>query len=181
MLLFLTFQTEEDRDTFEYLYNHYKRLCLHKATEILRDPMLAEDAVSEAYLRLYKNIHKVGDPTDNRSVSFLMTILRNTALTLLAREKKQPLEFPEEERADDFDLEGHILSELSSEGILALVYGLGDELRSVFLLRFGQDLSHREIAGILGITENNVTVRLHRARKKLAVLLREGGYAANAE
>ena len=50
MLLVLVFASEEERGAFDYLYTHYKGLMLQKANGILHDPMLAEDAVSEAFM-----------------------------------------------------------------------------------------------------------------------------------
>ncbi len=177
MILLLAFSSAEEKDAFEYIYTRYKGLMLQKAYAILHDRMLAEDAVSEAFIRIYRNMHKLDDPTSNRSLAFVMTVVRNAALTLLSRENRQPAELPDEERADPFDLEQHVLSELSSERIYALLNGMSEELRSVFLLKYAHDLSHRQIAGLLGISENNVTVRLHRARKKLADILVKEGYA----
>ena len=58
-----------------------------------------------------------------------------------------------------------------------LTSGVPEELRSVFILKYAHDLSHREIGALLHITENNVTVRLHRARGKIAEILRREGYA----
>jgi RNA polymerase sigma-70 factor (ECF subfamily) len=50
---------------------------------------------------------------------------------------------------------------------MKLVDRLKEEQRAVFLLKYAHDMSHRDIAKTLGITENNVTVRLHRAKAKL--------------
>lgn len=144
ILLFVLASGEEE--AFAYLYSHYKGLMLQKAYAILHDRMLAEDAVSEAFLRIYRNRHKVDDPASDRSLSFVMTIVRNTALTLYNRERRQPPALPEEdEPADPFDLERYVLSEISSEKILELVGGLPEELRSVFLLKYAYDLPHKQI------------------------------------
>jgi len=176
LIILLTFASESDRDKFEYIYSKYKNLMLQKAYGVLRDYMLAEDAVSEAYLRIYKNLHKIDDPTSNKSIAFMVTIVKNTSLTILDRESKKATELYDEAQPDTFDLEQHILSELSSENIYAVLNTINEELRSVFLLKFAYDMSHREIGKALGISENNVTVRLHRAKKKLSEMLAKEGY-----
>lgn len=177
MLIVFSFSTESDRDKFEYIYEKYKNLLLHKAYGILQDHMLAEDAVSEAFIRIYKNLHKIDDPADGRSIAFLVTIAKNVALTMLSREKGKSVELIDDAQQDSFDLEQYILSEVSTEGIFAMLDGIGEELKSVFLLKYAYDMSHREIGKALGITENNVTVRLHRAKKKLTTMLVKEGYA----
>jgi len=176
LILVFTFSSEQERDKFEYIFQTYKKLMLHKAYGILRDYMLAEDAASEAFIRIYKNLHKIDDPTSKKSVAFIVTILKNVALTMLQREKGHYAEEYDEEQEDSFNLEENTVSKISSERIYQIVDKLSEELRGVFLLKYAYDLSHREIGRILGISENNVTVRLHRAKNKLAVLLRGEGY-----
>ena len=177
VLLFLfSFATEAEREKFEHVYEKWRRLMLHKALGILRDAQLAEDAVSEAFLRIYKNLAKIDDPDSGRCASFVVTITKNVALTMLSKGQRTTFEPMEERQVDPFDLEQFTLSEISSERIYDLINGLSEELRSVFLLKYGHGLSHREIADTLKISENNVNVRMHRARKKLAALLREEGY-----
>lgn len=178
MLLILTFATEEERDKFETLYSRYKNLMLHKAYSVLHDYMLAEDAVSEAMLRIYKNLHKVGDPADGRSASFVVTIVKNVSLTMLQKETRvEQSELSDDLPESGYDLEQQVLSGLTSESILALLDEIGDELKGVFVLKYAHDLSHKEIGKALGISENNVTVRLHRAKKKLSAILAREGYA----
>lgn len=166
-----------DREKFELLYEKYKRLLLKKAYEILGDYQLAEDAVSEAYIRVYRNLHKVEEPVSGRSAAFLVTITRNVALSMASTRNKYQSEPYDEAMEDDVQLEQDVLSELASEEVVALLDGIGEEFKSVFLLKYAYDLSHKDIGKMLGISENNVTVRLHRARKKLSALLRKGGYA----
>ena len=179
MILILTFSSADERDKFELLYTRYKSLLLHKAYGILHDSSLAEDAVSEAYLRVYRNLHKIDDPESPSAAAFLVTIVKNTALTLLQKERRQPaLEFEEAAPvADDFDLEAEVIGRMNADDIGRVVESLSEDLRAVFVLRYAYDMPHREIGKALGITENNVTVRLHRARRKLAESLKKEGYA----
>ena len=175
-MIILTFSSEQERDKFEYIFNTYKKLMLHKAYGILRDYMLAEDAASEAFLRIYKNLHKIDDPASKKTIAFIVTIVKNVALTMLSREKVYITHEFDENMEDDFDLEEQTISALSSESIYKIIDQLSEELKGVFLLKYAYNLPHREIGRMLGITENNVTVRLHRAKNKLAALLREEGY-----
>lgn len=183
MLLILTFSSEAQRDAFDYIYNTYKRLMLHKAYGILHDYMLAEDAVSEAFIRIYKNIGKIEDPSSNSSIAFVMTIVKNVSLTMLEKEKNRwenqddgAYENFDTLQTDSYDLENQVLGSISVDEIQRVIDSLNEELKSVFLLKFAHDLSHKEIGRLLNISENNVTVRLYRAKKRIAKLLKEGGY-----
>ncbi|MBC7076539.1 MAG: sigma-70 family RNA polymerase sigma factor, partial [Syntrophomonadaceae bacterium] len=48
---------------------------------------------------------------------------------------------------------------------------LPDNYKIVIILRYQMDLDNQEIADILGITKENVEVRVHRARKALRKIL----------
>ena len=177
MVLLLVFSETAEKDKFEYLYHKYKRLMLHKAYEILQNHALAEDAVSEAFIRVYKNLEKIEDPDSNMSIGFVMTIVRNVSLTMIKQEQRWNHEEIDEERSGEIQIETRVLSEISAHKIIAVTDQLNEELRSVFLLKYAYEFSHREIAKTLGITENNVTVRLYRAKKKMCILLAKEGYA----
>jgi len=172
--MLLVFTHENDKHKFEYIYEKYKRLLLAKAFDVVKDYNLAEDAVSEAYLRAYKNIHKIGDPDSAPTISFLVTITKNVAIDMYNKQKRiVPTDFAEYDEADDFDLEDTILQKDTAAHAMQLVDSLKEELRAVFLLKYAHDLPHKEIAKQLGITENNVTVRLHRAKSKLLKMAKE--------
>ena len=178
MIIFLSFATEEDRAKFERVFEKYQKLLLHKAYGVLRDYDLAEDAVSEAFIRIYKNLHKIDDVASSRTASFLVTIVKNTSLTILNKQGKAvPLDdYKGHEGAGPYT-EDMALSDVITGDMLKLVDNLKEELRAPFLLRYAHDLSHSEIAGLLGISENNATVRIHRAKARLAEMFREAGYA----
>jgi len=173
LLLILSFSSPDQKDKFEYIYSSYKRLMLSKAYGILHDYMLAEDAASEAFIRIYKNIDKIDDPGSNSSIAFVLTIVKNTSLSLLEREQKHRAdEIPETMQDETYSLEEQVIGQISAKEIQKAVNTLPEDLKAVFLLKYGNDLSHREIGRLLDISENNVTVRLHRAKKKIADFLK---------
>jgi RNA polymerase sigma factor (sigma-70 family) len=58
--------------------------------------------------------------------------------------------------------------------ISAAVAGLEDRDRELIALRYGADLSVRQIAVLLALRPNAVDVALHRARNRLAARLEDG-------
>ena len=176
-MLFLAFNTPDDKEKFNYLYNRYSRLLIYKAYEILRDYSLAEDAASEAFIRVYKNLDKIEDCDAGKTAAFLVIIARNCALTLLNKRRRDNTA-----NIDDFDLpapgdvEDSLISECSANELMQVIDSLSDNLKEPFLLKYAYNMSHKEIAKLLGQTENNVTVRIHRAKAKLMQMLQKGGY-----
>lgn len=174
MLILFAFETEAEKNTFEYIYEKYKRLLWRKAFDILKDYALAEDAVSEAFIRVYRHFHRIEDADSGQTAAFLVTIVKNIAINLYhKRNKNLPTDFSEFEQEDSFNLENSVAEKDEAERAVQLVDSLNEELRAVFLLKYAHDLPHKEIGRLLNISENNVTVRLHRAKKKLAGLAKE--------
>ena len=171
MIICMILSTTSEEDSFEYIYTTYKRLMMKKAYSILRDYGLAEDAVSEACIRIYKNIRKIDDPASNRSVAFVMMIVKNTSLTFLQNNKKYDTDELDESIEDSYNLESAVVDKLSSEEIYQTLGKLDEESRNIFLYKYAYDLPHKEIASIMHMTENNVTVKLHRCKKRLVSLL----------
>jgi len=186
VILVFTFADAQEARKFEYLYRKYKSLLYYKAWEILHDQMAAEDALSETMIRVYRNMNKIADPDSPESASFLTTIVRNVSLTMRKRQMSAPEptafgadeETPDDEPADAFDLEATVIGELTEEKLYVILGKLDEESRNIFVLKYAYDLSHREIAEQLNLTENNVTVRLHRTRKKLAGMAVKDGLFA---
>jgi len=165
-------------EKFDLIFRKYKNLMLHKAYEILKDPYLAEDAVSDAFLRIYRNIGKIDNPLSNQSVAFIVTVVRNTALTIYrksARAKSESAEIELLENTPDegFDLESYVISNIEAKNIYTLIDRLNEKYKQVFLLKYAYGYSHREIAGLTGMTEGNAVVTLHRAKKALMQLISE--------
>lgn len=175
MIFVLVFESSNEQTKFEYLYNRYKDLLFYKAWDILHDYMLAEDAVSEAYLRIYRNLHKIEGVDSPRSVAFMVTIVKNCALTILKKNRAEIAEEEIEDTADPHDLAAEVLEGISAQEVYALLDTLDEQLKNIFILKYAYDMPHSEIAAQMGLTENNVTVKLHRTKKKLKQLLQERG------
>jgi len=69
------------------------------------------------------------------------------------------------------DLEGSAVRRLS---LASAINGLEERDRDLLALRYGADLSAREIAAVLDLKTNAVEVALHRARGRLQTQLRQG-------
>jgi RNA polymerase sigma factor (sigma-70 family) len=144
------------------------------ARHLLRDATDAEDAVQECYLRALKHFDSYRGPAMK---PWLLAILRNVCRAEFARRASSataPIdEIPEE--AEQTPLwhetqdtpETQVLRRRDARAIQRLVAGLAEPFRETFVLREIQNLSYREIAGIVGAPVGTVMSRLARARAML--------------
>ena len=126
----------------------------------LGDGADAEDATSETFERAlrYRESYdsRKGDPG-----AWLTGIARRCVDQILAA--RVPLAEPPEADAG-IDLENEALGRLELAAALA---GLSEHDRELIALRYGADLSARQIAELLGSKTNTVEVALHRALERL--------------
>ncbi len=147
------------------------------AMSLTRDPAFASDLVQETYLRAIPAAQRLREESNVKS--WLFTILRNIWLNKLRELKARPIlvSLDEEEGqyvAIDTTEDPHT-QYMVKDNVLRVrsaIEQLPIEFREVILLREYEELSYREIAGVLGCPAGTVMSRLSRARKQLRALLR---------
>jgi len=177
-IMFFAFADENSKEKFELIYNKFNRLMLKKAYEVLRDYDLAQDAVSEAFMRAYKNLHKIDDPLSGKTAAFLIMIVKNAAITMLNKHSKSTVaDLSEYDEPDSYDLEDDVISKITADELMQTIDCLKDELKTPFLMKYAYGYSLKEIGKMLKISENNAAVRISRAKDKMAKALTKGGDA----
>ena len=131
---------------------------------------LALDLVQETFTKAWHSIVKGQEVANIKS--FLYKIANNLIIDEYRKKKHLSLD---ELRSDGFDIAGAdhhtITAPAEIHIVLASVEKLEDKYREVIQMRYLSDLSPREIAEILGETENAVSVRINRALKQMRDLL----------
>lgn len=167
-------------ELLEQLYTKYRYLMYHVAYGILHDHCLAEDAVQAAFLKLSKNNYQISEINCNKTKIFMVIVIRSTALDLYNRKNKHKnissLEEQIVEAADNnptpLEL---IVSNDTIDTIKDTLQTMTSKYADVLSLRYFYDYTNKEIADLLLISEENVRVRLHRARKILVARLTKRG------
>jgi RNA polymerase sigma-70 factor (ECF subfamily) len=129
---------------------------------------LASDIMQESFARYLEHY---GSQTQN--VSLLFTIARNLVWDN-ARKKTNNKEIENDIEDVTFNPEEQLLVRESYRNVLSAMQKLKKSQRDLLALTVSSDLSYREIANILGISEANVKVKVHRARILLRKLLQTG-------
>jgi RNA polymerase sigma-70 factor (ECF subfamily) len=162
-----------NRDLYHELIRPHERTVYLTAYSLLRDEADAEDVAQEAILKAYRALATFRGAS--RFGTWLVSIVRNEARGRIRRNSRVYIESYEEE----VEVTPALLTdwrEIPSESLerKELVEKIEDAIkelpstyREVFVLRDRDELGIHEIAEVLGITENLVKVRLHRARMML--------------
>ena len=176
---------------FEELVRRHGPRLLAVARRILHNEADARDAVQEAFVSAFRALQSFEGQA--RLSTWLHRIAVNAALMRLRARRRKPEE-PIEDLLPRFLEDGHhaapptpwpsaerlVAEREVRDFVRAAIDRLPESYREVLLLRDIEELDTAAAADVLGITENLVKVRLHRARQALRTLLeprfRQGGF-----
>ena len=162
-----------DQKAFSELVSAYSERIYNLGLRILRNKEDAEDILQETFLTVVQKI----DTFDGRSSFFtwIYRIATNAALMKLRKKKPQYVDLPEN---PDFQesIESKVFIDWSQDASLNVqnaevkkilgeaINELSEIYKTVFILSDIEQLSIKETSTILNITEENVKIRLRRAR-----------------
>jgi RNA polymerase sigma-70 factor (ECF subfamily) len=168
---------QADPARFEALYRKYLAQVYSYAYYELRDHHEAEDATERTFLAALTNLARFEErarPADGDGAStfrvWLFQIARNAVAERRRRLHRRP-EAPLEAAATvaaQVDIEGDLARRDEAVAAMAAVGRLPDDRRRALVLRFVEEMSTAEIAGILGRSEGAVRVLIHRALRSVA-------------
>jgi RNA polymerase sigma-70 factor, ECF subfamily len=164
-----------DVAAFEDLVGRYERKILRLTRNITGNKEDAEDAMQDAFLKSYTNLHHFQG--DSRFYTWLVRIAVNESLMKLR--KRRPGEFSIDEVPDNDDIMPRELDDwgpnpeqrCAQEELRGIVNEaiekLPPDFRTVLVLRDMEELSTEDTASLLGMSVPAVKSRLLRARFKV--------------
>ncbi len=162
---------------FSQLVEKHQKKIYHLARRIVLNHLDADEVVQETFIKVYKYIDRYSE--EFQFNTWLYRIAINTALTLIKKRKHGGRSLEELSENEHYEPAGTddtqqltIDNEMYNRVKMALET-LSPELRSVFVLRTWDEMSYKEIAHTLHISEGTVMSRLNRARNKLKIIIGE--------
>ena len=157
----------------ERLMREYGDELLRTCCLYLKDYHLAEDAVQETFIKAMRSYGSFEHRSSEKTwlMRIAINCCKNVMRTRWFRTRQNNLE-DHMNRIDDDPADG--LSEKDS--VSAAIMALNADDRQIIVLYYYQELSVREIAAVIGRSENAVMQRLNRARGKMKKILTEAGY-----
>jgi RNA polymerase sigma-70 factor, ECF subfamily len=164
---------------FDALYRRYLARVYSYAYYELGDHHAAEDATEATFVSALTNLQRFEErarPQDGEGAStfrvWLFQIARNEVAGERRRARRRPVEPIGETLgamvADPLNVEDEAVRRDQARAAWRAVGRLPGERRQAMVLRFVDELSTAEIAGVLGKSEGSVRVLIHRALRSVA-------------
>ena len=132
---------EKEQEKLKLLYDIYEQPMYRIAYAILHHTEQAEDAVSDAFLRILKNLKKIGDVRSEKTKHYIISIIRSTAINQYRQNQRDSerytvwddriLQVPNQKD----DMEQLLANIAQEESIAELLEPLNDLDRQIVLMR----------------------------------------------
>lgn len=162
-------------EAFMPLAERHAQACLAVARQVLRDEEMAQDAVQEAYLELWRNA-SLFDPGRSLLGPWLVMLTHRRAVEKVRRghQRPQPIELLPI-LVSESDLEEHTTTDLLGQQTVELLRELPGSQRDCLMLAYWGGYTMSEVSQLLDISVVTVMTRCRAALVRLGVLVRERG------
>lgn len=165
-----------DTNSFAYLVDNYKDMVYSLAYKMTKNKEESEEVSQDTFIKAYKNLNKFKG--ESKFSTWLYRIAYHTSLDQIKKNKNNNATFEIHEvtlnqiqSADDIlqGIERKERAKIMDECLLRLP----EEERSILWMFYYDALSLKEIVEVTSLSEANVKVKLHRARKRLLTIVEE--------
>lgn len=167
-----------DEKGYQYLYESTYSYNFYLAGKYLRnDQDAVNDVLQDSYIKAFNNLHQLEDP--EKFPKWFSAIVTRTALNELRKKKAvlfsqmqdedSELDFSDNFESDRIDEQPEaLMDEVETKRLLQeMLDTLSDEQRLCIVMYYFEELSVREIAEELSVSENTVKSRLNYGRKNI--------------
>ena len=165
-----------------YLYEQTYRKAYYVALKYMQNEDNALDVVQDAYIKAFSRLEQLDD--DDKFDKWINSIVASTALDAL--KKKKPQLFTDMSNGDEeFDVSEKFEANYAEQPevvvdqnetarlVQEIISELSDEQRACVTMYYMQEMSVKEISGILNVSDNTVKSRLNYARKNIEAKVKE--------
>ncbi|WP_350287637.1 sigma-70 family RNA polymerase sigma factor [uncultured Croceitalea sp.] len=161
---------------FSKLVEEYKNIVFTVGLRMLKNTEEAEEVAQDTFVKVYKSLNNF--KRDSKLSTWIYRIAYNTCLDRIKKNKKEMYNVSMDE-IDGFEITQmnnaleQLITEEKSMLVKKCVAQLSAKDAALISFFYFEEKNLNELSEILSLTENNVKVGLFRARKRLAVILKE--------
>ncbi|AFU69497.1 RNA polymerase ECF-type sigma factor, sigma70 superfamily [Psychroflexus torquis ATCC 700755] len=154
---------------FETIYKTYWQKVFRLCMGYANDTDVAKDLAQETFIKVWKQLPKFRN--ESSIGTWIFRIASNTCLRQIQKDNKMPKsELP-------LEIKDEILDTNIEEDIQLLYHCISElqEVERIIISLELEDMNQKEIAEIVGLSEGNVRVKIHRIKEKLTQKFKKNG------
>jgi RNA polymerase sigma-70 factor (ECF subfamily) len=155
----------------KYLFDRYSKRFFLLCRRYLKTNEQAEEVLMTGFLKIFHSLQGFSYVNDAAAIGWMQKLVVNECLQELR--KKHGFLVVAEEMAEEVQSGDDVLASMSATEIYQLVMRLPVGYRTVFNLFVLEQVSHKEIAQLLNITEGTSKSQLSKARQMLQQFIQQ--------
>ena len=160
-----------DDEAFAELYDRYERLAYGLSRRVLRDDALAQDAVQDAFLTIWRSAARFNSERGAARV-WIMTLVHRRAVDLVRHnERRRTDQLPDREEVGDPGADETVWLRLQRERVRDALHQLPDQQRETLELAYFGGFTQSELAERLGQPLGTIKSRMFSGLARLRELL----------
>jgi len=159
---------------FNLLYDRYTNKVYAKCISMLRDAEQAEDATQEIFVKILLSLSKFN--ARSKFSTWLYSITYNFCIDIIRKGKKEIIVSLEDHTKVDLEDNGIYDAEIMETNVFRLKEVLNlmnAEDKSILLMKYQDDMSIKEICGVIEKTESAVKMKILRAKERFMKIYQE--------
>lgn len=149
---------------FEKIYRLFNGRVYNFVFSIIRDSSLAKDLTQDTFLLIWDRRANIDGA--NNLEGYIFTVAKNAVYQHIRRKLLLQKYINKSEtnlEPENAGIEQKLDNKLFEEDVLKLINELPESRKKIFLLFWKSDMSYREIAELLSVSEKTVATQIHRS------------------
>ena len=159
---------------FNILYDRYSGKIFAKCLSLLKSESEAQDATQDVLMKILLNMSKFGGKS--RFSTWIYSITYNFCIDFIRRKKKDRSVYADDllENLDiEEEVEDSFLTEVNVSRLKVILNEIPTRDKSILLMKYQDDMSIREISGVLDKSESAIKMQIKRAKQKFKKIYKE--------
>lgn len=162
-------ETDKDRDKVTYIYENFYSFMAYTAAQVLGNKKYdIEDAVHNAMIKIIENLDFIDFSDPIRAKNLCGIIAKNKARDYLKRKESRLLPIDETVLSledDGDDPSEFVIRKDIYDTVLRAIESMSETYKEVCFLKYINGLKEKEIAALLDLNPDTVSVRIYRGRR----------------
>lgn len=168
-------ETDEQRNELNEFYKENLGKLYSIAISKLHNQQSAEDAIQETFLRICKYPKKFFEIDVHKRLPYVVIIISNVIFNMYGDNSKHEYdELSEDIAGNARSVEDIALGEVYFEELEKFILSMPEVLKQTITLKLAYDMTTRQIADLLGISELAARKRISNAYKRIKEYMKEG-------
>lgn len=154
-----------NRKAMKQLYESHSTYLFGVCRRYMKDRMLAEEMLSDAFLKIFDKLAQLDDASKLRP--WMKTLTIRTCLDELKKQRLQYVDLDEHRISEMIEVQAEEVEDCSAQEIKKHLEQLPEGYRTVFNLSIIEGFTHKEIAEMLSITEGTSKSQLSKSKRQI--------------